>query len=138
MCVAGGGAYCSDSRTLITKCDTDKGSCGYVFYFLSAGPRFRSFGLPRQSGRLGGRTQAGAPDDIARSEIRNPQRAARLVEQEVRNSNLPGLDEVLDRLVGTTFGTSTRNGYEAEVSRTVQRVVQSGLLGDAAVFRYWW
>lgn len=58
----------------------------------------------------------------------NPQRAARLVGQEARNSDLPGLDEVLDRLVGTTFGTSTGNGYEAEVSRTVQRVVVSGIM----------
>jgi len=62
----------------------------------------------------------------------NPQRAARLVEQEARDPRLPGLDEVLDRLVDETFRASPSNGYEAEVGRTVQRVVVSGMMGLAS------
>ena len=59
-------------------------------------------------------------------------RASRLVAQKAVNSALPGLAEVIDRLIATTFDAATRSPYEAEIKRAVQQVVLSRLidLGD--------
>lgn len=64
--------------------------------------------------------------------ILQPERAARLVQQEARDQALPGLGEVIRDLVDATFEADTDNGYEAEVSRAVQRVVVDRLMGLAA------
>ncbi len=64
--------------------------------------------------------------------ILQPQRAARLVQQEARDHNLPGLGDVIRELVEATFEADVDNGYEAEVSRAVQRVVVDRLMGLAA------
>jgi hypothetical protein len=63
-----------------------------------------------------------------------PARLARLVDQHRRNAELPGLDEVLERLVATSFGgTAAAAGpRRAELARTVQAVTVEGLLGLAA------
>ncbi len=64
--------------------------------------------------------------------ILQPERAARLVQQEARDHNLPGLGDVIRELVEATFEADVDNGYEAEVSRAVQRVVVDRLMGLAA------
>ncbi len=74
---------------------------------------------------------AAAADHTVRF-LLHPQRAARLVEQKALEPGLPGLDDVLDRLVEDTFGESYGDGYEAEVNRAVERVVAERMIGLAA------
>jgi uncharacterized protein DUF4953/uncharacterized protein DUF5117 len=50
-------------------------------------------------------------------------RAARMVAQHAVNPQLPGLDDVIDRLVASTFDTPTANGYEAAVRRAEEQVL---------------
>jgi hypothetical protein len=61
-------------------------------------------------------------------------RAARLVEQSALDPSLPGLEEVLATVIESTFGATTSNPYEREISRAVERVVIDQLmaLGDNA------
>jgi hypothetical protein len=55
-------------------------------------------------------------------------RTARLVTQKALDSTLPGLDDVLDRLINTVFGAATSNEYEAEIKRGLERVVATHLM----------
>jgi hypothetical protein len=57
-----------------------------------------------------------------------PDRAARLVEQKALNASLPGLEDVIDALFAASFNAPTRNAYEAEVKRAVERVVIDELI----------
>jgi hypothetical protein len=57
------------------------------------------------------------------SEILDAERAARLVEQKALDASLPGLDDVLDRLVRAVDTRVKRSPYEAEIARAVERVV---------------
>jgi len=66
--------------------------------------------------------------DLSVALLLHPVRAARLVEQHALDPSLPGLGEVLDRLIDRTFGAKTHGEYEAEVSRLVQRVAAGRLL----------
>jgi len=66
--------------------------------------------------------------DMVVSNILSPARAARLVEQAALDPSLPGLDEVIERLVSVTFGETPRDPYEAEIARVVQRSVTEGLI----------
>jgi hypothetical protein len=50
-------------------------------------------------------------------------RAARMVAQNVVDPTLPGLDEVIDRLVKATFDAVTATPYEAAVRRAAERVL---------------
>jgi len=59
-------------------------------------------------------------------------RAARLVEQHAIDATLPGLDTVIDQLFTSTFGATSADSYEAEVSRAVQRVLVERLMTLAA------
>ncbi|MEW5983766.1 MAG: zinc-dependent metalloprotease [Acidobacteriota bacterium] len=70
------------------------------------------------------------------SNIFDERRAARLVEQHAVDPSLPGLTEVVDEVLSATFGASPANPYEAEISRTVERVVIEQLMslaGSAAM-----
>jgi len=70
--------------------------------------------------------------DLAISPLLEPSRAARLVDQHRRNPSLPSLEEVLNRLVETAFGGPVPPAErQAEVRRTVQATVVSGMLGLA-------
>jgi hypothetical protein len=72
---------------------------------------------------------------LAVDALLHPQRAARLVDQHRRDPELPGLDEVLDRLVTATFAASAAAPRHAEIARSVQSVAVEGLLdlaGDEA------
>jgi len=60
--------------------------------------------------------------------ILTPDRAARLVAQKAVDSTLPGLDDVVDRLIAATFNARTTSSYEAEIGRVVQRVLVNQLM----------
>lgn len=66
------------------------------------------------------------------SMILHPERAARLVEQEALEPDMPGLGEVLDRLDRATFGAAAADPYEAEIKRLVEDVVVQQLMNLAA------
>jgi hypothetical protein len=61
--------------------------------------------------------------DVTIGFILQPDRAARMVAQNAVDSTLPGLGDVIDRLVRATFDATTANGYEAEVRRASERVL---------------
>ncbi|MCZ6695582.1 MAG: zinc-dependent metalloprotease [Acidobacteria bacterium] len=69
---------------------------------------------------------------LSTSMILQPERAARLIEQHAMKPELPGLGEVIDGLLEATFGDLPANGYEAEIGRTVERVVVDELMKLAA------
>jgi hypothetical protein len=58
----------------------------------------------------------------------NPQRATRLEEYHARNAENPGLREVIEKLVTSTYGQKTQPGLQSEVAQTVQSVVLIQLL----------
>jgi hypothetical protein len=93
--------------------------------------------FPRYTGSMfDAITPAVVSADHTVSSILQAQRAARLVEQHALDPSLPGLDAVIGELVTRTFGASPQNPYEAEVSRSVQRVVVDRLMalaGSAAM-----
>ena len=60
--------------------------------------------------------------------ILNPQRAARLVEQHALDAKLPGLQDVMSRVVDATWRSPRADGYNGEIQRTVDVVVLSRLL----------
>lgn len=53
----------------------------------------------------------------------HPQRAARLVEYHSRDSDVPGLTEVLDRVISSTWKSIHENSYHAEIQRVVDNLV---------------
>ena len=66
------------------------------------------------------------------AQMLEPERAARLVQQKALDSSLPGLDDVLDRLLSATSQAVTASSYEGEIARVVDRVVTDRLMGLAA------
>ena len=61
--------------------------------------------------------------DVTIGFILQPDRAARMVTQNAVDQSLPGLGEVIDRLVRATFDQPTAGPYEAEVRRAEERVL---------------
>jgi hypothetical protein len=55
-------------------------------------------------------------------------RAARLVAQKAVDPALPGLSEVIDRVVATTFDAPAPSAYEAEIKRGILEVVVGRLI----------
>lgn len=70
--------------------------------------------------------------DMTISALLTADRAARLVQQHAIDPALPGLEEVTDSLLGTTFGARPATAYQAEVARAVQRVAIDRLMDLAA------
>ena len=66
--------------------------------------------------------------ELVVSLVLQPERAARLVEQHALDPRMPGFTQVMDRVVEATFGRTTRDTYEAAVSRATQRVVAEELM----------
>ena len=62
----------------------------------------------------------------------HPERAARMVQQEALHPELPGLDDVLHRLVEGVFGPAFDDPYQAEVNRAVERALADRLMVLAA------
>lgn len=92
-------------------------------------PRPPGFGRTREMfpRYTGSAFDAVTPSVVAASLMVNalltPDRAARMVEQKMFDSDLPGLDDVLERLVEGSFGASANGAYEQEVKRAVEVVV---------------
>ncbi|ELR73650.1 hypothetical protein C900_02054 [Fulvivirga imtechensis AK7] len=61
----------------------------------------------------------------------HPARAQRLVEYHSRNSDQPGLGQVIDQVITSTWKKSHNNGYEGEIERTVDDMVLVNLMGLA-------
>jgi Met-zincin/Domain of unknown function (DUF5117) len=66
--------------------------------------------------------------DMTISAVLYPSRAARLVEQHAIDPSLPGLSQVIDRLVQATFGARPSRPYEQAINRAVRRVLLDNLL----------
>ena len=64
-----------------------------------------------------------------------PERAARLIQYQARNSELPGLDEVIDKLVEASWKAPLKTGLHAEIQRVVNNVVLYNLMGLASYER---
>lgn len=62
---------------------------------------------------------AEAAAEIAFTDIFDPGRAARLVEQHARNAQQPGLDEVIEHVLDATWRKAAGDDYAGEVQRTV-------------------
>ena len=73
-----------------------------------------------------------APAEVAArhtiSNMLQSNRAARLVQQHVQDPNLPGLKAIIDALDSALFGQETSSGYEAEISRAIERVFVEELM----------
>jgi hypothetical protein len=96
-------------------------------------PRPPGFGFHRE---LFARTTGDAFDPIAPGTIASDvtigfalqlDRASRIVAQHAVDPTLPGLEEVIDRLVKATFDAPTASSYEAEVRRAEERVLVNRL-----------
>ncbi len=92
-------------------------------------PRPPGFGASRElfPRYTGGAFDAVTPAVVAASHTVNSlltsDRAARIVEQNLFDSSLPGLPDVFARLIEASFGADTESAYEAEVKRAVEGVV---------------
>ncbi|MBI4540940.1 MAG: zinc-dependent metalloprotease [Gemmatimonadetes bacterium] len=69
-----------------------------------------------------------AAADLTVSMIFQPERAARLVEQHALHGELPGLGEVIDRVLDRAFQPAAPEGYLAEIGRAVQRLLVDRLM----------
>jgi len=61
--------------------------------------------------------------DLTARLILNPERAARLVQYHAQDASIPGLGEVIDRLIGATWKAAPPAGLQGEIRRTVNNVV---------------
>lgn len=70
--------------------------------------------------------------DLSVSMILQRHRAARLVEYHSRDTDLPGLGEVVDKLVTATFKSGRDENYYGEIARVVDNIVVHHLIALAA------
>ena len=85
--------------------------------------------FPRFTGSMFDRvTPAVVVADMTVANILQPARSARLVEQHALDVEVPGLGEVIETLLRSTFDDVSSNRYEAAVQRAVQRVVVDRLI----------
>jgi hypothetical protein len=98
----------------------------------------RAFGYDRTRelfpNRTGGTFDAMSAAEVAANHtvglLLNSERAARLIEYKSRNEKYPGLVEVIERLLASTWKSTRKlnSEYEAEVQRTVGNVVLQHLM----------
>jgi hypothetical protein len=92
-------------------------------------PRPPGWGVTREifprytGGAFDALTPAVTLADHTLSFLLTSERAARLVEQRMLDASLPGLEEVIARVVEASFGASASGAYEEEVKRVVEHVV---------------
>jgi hypothetical protein len=97
-------------------------------------PRPAGFGMhrelfPRTTGSaFDVLTPAAIASDITIGFVLEPARAARVVEQHAIDPNLPGLEEIIDRLTKATFEATAASPYEEEILRASQRVLMDRLM----------
>ncbi len=60
--------------------------------------------------------------------ILQPQRASRMVDYHSRDKNIPGLSEILDRLIVATWKSEEKQGTLAEIQRVVNNVVMLNVM----------
>ncbi len=73
-----------------------------------------------------------AAADMTLANLFDPQRAARMVEQKALDPTLPGFDDLVKDVVKATFGAQTASAYEAEIARSIERVVVERLMDTVA------
>jgi hypothetical protein len=101
-------------------------------------PRPADYGRTREDFRI--RTQpafdalapAEAVADHVSNFLLNPERAARLVQFHARDPRNPGLIEVLDKIIGSTWKAPMAAGYAGEIQHTVDMVILGDLMALAA------
>ncbi len=97
-------------------------------------PRPPGYPVTRElfTGRTGVTFDALAPAEAAAAMtfalLLHPERAARLVQQHARNPQLPGLHEVIGRVLDATWRRPAGGGYDGELQRAVNAVALGGLL----------
>ena len=69
--------------------------------------------------------------DMVLELVFNSERATRLVQLHARDARVPGLEEVIDRVVGATWRAPGRAGYAGAVQKTVSYVALNRLMGLA-------
>jgi hypothetical protein len=69
--------------------------------------------------------------DMVVSGLLTPDRAARMVAQHAVNPALPGLEDVLARVVATVFDATPATPYESEINRAMERVVLEQIMSLA-------
>ncbi|MBT8397779.1 MAG: zinc-dependent metalloprotease, partial [Gemmatimonadetes bacterium] len=69
--------------------------------------------------------------DHTLSNIFENSKAARMVQQSAVDPSIPGLGEVIDEVFGSVFGASVANPYEAEISRAVEWLAVTRVMGLA-------
>jgi hypothetical protein len=70
--------------------------------------------------------------DLTIGLILNPERAARLIEQNALDRSLPGLEWTLDRLMEATFARTQRDPYLVEIDRGIEYALVRRLMAVAA------
>jgi len=75
---------------------------------------------------------AAASADMTLALLFHPERAARMIQQKALRPELPGLDDVIARVVEGLFGIRYGDPYQAEINRTVQRVMVDRIMTLAA------
>ncbi len=104
-------------------------------------PRPAGYGRTREDFRI--RTQptfdalapAEAVADHVSGFLLNSERAARLVQFHARDPRNPGLIEVVDKIIGSTWKTPVAIGYAGEVQHTVDMVILGDLMALASAER---
>lgn len=100
----------------------------------------RAYGQSRGRENFNGRTSV-TFDPLAAAEtsasetatfLLHPARAARLVEYHARDAKYPGLVQMLDKILTSTWKSSHSSGYHAEIQRVVDDVILRNLLGLAS------
>jgi hypothetical protein len=101
-------------------------------------PRPAGYGRTREDFRI--RTQptfdalapAEAVADHVSNFLFNPERAARLVQFHARDPLNPGLAEVIDRIISSTWKAPLATGYAREIQHTVDMVILGDLMALAS------
>ncbi len=69
---------------------------------------------------------------ITISAILHPARAARMIEYHAREKEVPGLAEILDSLISSTWKSGTKSGIQGEIQRVINQVILRELMSLAA------
>lgn len=93
--------------------------------------------FPRYTGaQLDAVTPAVVASNHTIGTLLDPERAARLVQQHALDGSIPGLDEVIDRVIEATFEAETSSAYDRQIALATQRVAVERLMtlaGTAAM-----
>lgn len=95
-------------------------------------PRGREHFRIRTSPTFDALAPAEAIADHVSGFLLNQERAARLVEFHARDARNPGLIEVVDRIIGSTWKAPVLPGYQGEIQHVVNMVVLGDLMALAA------